>query len=141
MTSFEIVGTTGSAVVFAAWDGRSVTMSEELYECALLPLAWERLVDGTGQAEASAAVLDDPRSVVLQLVHTLECIVRIEYSTRCDRSRELRTWVFDASRHRQPSRVAVPEPTFGIGNSQLCTLTRHVTSVRTVVPDSDWSHE
>ncbi len=126
LISFEIVGITGSAVVFAAWDGRSVTMSQELYECALMPLAWERLVDGTGQSAASAAVLDDPRSVALQLVQHLDCIVRIEYSTRCDLTRKPRTWLFDASRHRQPSVATAPQPTLGAG--RLFSVARHVTS-------------
>jgi hypothetical protein len=105
LTNFEIVGITGGAVVFAAWDGRSLIVSEELYESALLGLAWERLLDATGEAQAAASALDDPTSVALRLVRSLEQIVRIEYSTRCDRSQQIRTWCFDAEQDRRPSVV------------------------------------
>jgi hypothetical protein len=107
LQSFEIVGVVEGGVVFAVWDGRMLVVSEDLYQRALLPLAWERLSGGTREAQFASTALDDPRAVILQLVSGVEHVVRIEYTTRCDHCHTLRTWSLEGAAHRRRSQRGI----------------------------------
>jgi hypothetical protein len=86
LTGFEIIGTAGSRVLFASWDGLELTLSGELSR-PLLPTLTTPLtrIDRPWHSP-------DPQWVAIRLVQALDYIVTIKYGVFCDHCDREQRW-------------------------------------------------